>query len=157
MRPSGTPSKELPVIRISAFACAATFAVVGIAFAATPPPSFLVKLDPQHGSKIAGTATIVHGSTEPPVVDVTIVLDAVFIPENQYPAGVYAGTCGKLATAPLYRLNPVVGGRSKTEVQPTMKRPKRKPNWRFSVAVFDTTGAHTISCGTLPTMPNHEH
>ena len=135
------------MIRISLLACAATFAAVGIAFAASPPPSAQLQLKPEHGSKIAGTATIAHVSMEPPVVDVTIVLDGVFIPENQYPAGVYRGTCGKIGATPEYRLNPVVGGRSKTEVKPTaMKR------GMYSIAVFDTTGAHTISCGVLPVM-----
>src|SRR6202035_5799056 len=134
-------------MRISLLVCAATLAAVSVAFAATPPPSFLVKLDPQNGSKIAGTATIAHLSTEPPTVDVTIVLDGVFIPENQYPAGVYRGTCGKIGATPEYRLNPVVGGRSKTEVNPSMKRSKRKSNREYSVAVFNTAGTHTISCG----------
>lgn len=140
------------MIRLSALTLAATFAAVGIAFAATPPPSVAVKLDPQPGSKIAGTATIVHVSLKPPVVDVTIVLDGVFIPENQYPAGVYRGTCAKLGATPEYQLNPVVGGRSKTQVKPTAMKPGP-----YAVAVFNTTGAHTMSCGELPMVHHHEH
>ena len=98
-----------------------------------------------------------HAASEPPVVDVTIVLDGVFIPENQYPAGVYRGTCGKLGSTPEYRLNPVVGGQSKTEVKPTMKRAKRKSNWTYSIAVFNTAGTRAISCGVLPMMHDHPH
>ena len=144
-------------MRISALTLVATLAAAGTAFAATAPPSIKVTLDPQPGSKIAGTATIVHSATEPPVVDVTIVLDGVFIPENEYPAGVYRSTCAKLASTAEYRLNPVVGGRSKTEVKPAMKRSKRKSNWSYSIAVFNTAGTRAISCGALPMMRDHQH
>jgi hypothetical protein len=137
------------VLRISALSFAATLAVVGIAFAATPPPSVVVKLDPQNGSKIAGNATITHVAMEPPVVDVTIVLDGVFIPENEYPAGVYRGTCAKMGTTPEYRLKPVIGGRSNTRVKPTAMKPGP-----YLVAVFNTAGTHTMSCGALP-MVHH--
>jgi hypothetical protein len=139
------------VIRISALALAATLAAAGTAFAATPPPSVKITLDAQPGSKIAGTATITHVAMEPPVVDVAIVLDGVFIPENEYPAGVYRGTCGKLGTTPAYRLKPVIGGSSKTRVKPTTMKPGP-----YAIAVFNTAGTHTMSCGELPMM-HHPH
>jgi hypothetical protein len=132
------------VVRTAALAFAATLAAVGIAFAASPPPNVVVKLEPQPGSKIAGSATISHVSMDPPVVDVTIVLDGMFIPENMYPAGVYRATCATLGPTPEYRLTPVMGGRSETRVKPT----KMKPG-PYAVAVFNTAGTHAISCGAL--------
>jgi hypothetical protein len=140
---------QFPVVRISALAFAAALAVGGIAFAASAPPNVVVKLEPQPGSKIAGTATISHVSMDPPLVDVTIVLDGVFIPENLYPAGVYNATCANLGPTPEYRLTPVMGGRSKTRVKPTAMKPGP-----YVVAVFDTAGTHAISCGALP-MRHH--
>jgi hypothetical protein len=139
------------VLRISALSFAATLAAVGIAFAATPPPSVVVKLDPAPGSKIAGTATITHAAMEPPVVDVTIVLDGVFIPENEYPAGVYHSTCAKVTNTPEYRLKPVIGGKSTTRVKPSPMKPGP-----YVIAVFNTAGTHAISCGALPMM-HHPH
>ncbi len=108
-----------------------------------------VKLDPQHTSKIGGTATIVHGRNE---VRVTIVLDGVFIPENQYPAGVYTGACANLSATPAYKLNPVMSGRSVTLL--AMNRsPKHKPGaTTYVVAVFNTAATQTMSCGALPKM-----
>lgn len=122
----------------------------GASPAATASPAharFEVKLEPQHGSKIGGTATIVHASSPPAAVTVTIVLDGVFIPESRYPAGVYAGTCGKLAPEPAYRLEPVVSGSSTTRVQ--VKPPMSGP---YAIAVFRTDGSQTMSCGELPAM-----
>ena len=135
------------MIRISALAFAATLAVAGVAFAASPPPAIVVNLEPQPGSKLAGTATISHVSMDPPVIDVTIVLDGMFIPENLYPAGIYRATCATLGPTPEYRLTPVMGGRSKTSLKPTTIEPGP-----YVVAVFNTAGTHAISCGALPEM-----
>ncbi len=135
------------MVRISALALAAVLPLAGIAFAATPPPHVVVSLEPQSGSKIAGTATISHVSMHPPVVVVTIVLDGVFIPENSYPAGVYHATCANLGPAPEYRLTPLMGGRSKTQVTPKAMKPGP-----YVVAVLNTPGTHAISCGALPMM-----
>jgi hypothetical protein len=143
--------KEVPVIRISALALVASLAVAGTAFAATPPPSVKITLDPQPGSKIAGTATIAHVAMEPPVVEVTIVLDGVFIPENEYPAGVYHSTCAKVVNAPEYRLKPVIGGTSTTRVKPSPMKPGP-----YVIAVFNTAGTRAISCGALPAV-HHKH
>jgi hypothetical protein len=66
-------------------AFAATLAVAGIAFAASPPPKVVVQLEPQPGSKIAGTATISHVSMDPPVVDVTILLDGCSFQRTRTP------------------------------------------------------------------------
>ncbi len=139
------------MVRISALAFAAALAAAGIAFAASPPPNVVVKLEPQPGSKIAGTATIAHVALDPPVVDVTIVLDGVFIPENQYPAGVYHATCANPGPTPEYRLTPVMGGRSKTRLKPTTMKPGP-----YVIAVFNTAGTRAMSCGALPMM-HHEH
>jgi len=139
------------VIRSSALALVATLAVAGAAFAVTAPPSIQVTLDPQPGSKIAGKATITHLATEPPAVEVTIVLDGVFIPENEYPAGVYHSTCAKVTNAPEYRLKPVIGGRSTTRVSPSPMKPGP-----YVIAVFNTAGTHAMSCGALPVM-HHSH
>ncbi|MBV8369066.1 MAG: hypothetical protein JO036_09115 [Candidatus Eremiobacteraeota bacterium] len=119
--------------------------------AATPPPPVKVPLLPQHGSKMSGTATLAHRMVKPPVVDVAIVLDGVFIPENRYPAGVYTGTCAKLSAEPAYELKPVVGGRSDTVVK--VNPPKPGP---YVIAVLNTAGTQTISCGALPMM-RHAH
>ncbi len=113
-------------------------------------PRLEVKLQPQHGSQIGGTATIVHES--PPSVTVTIVLDGVFVPENRYPAGVYAGTCAKLGAKPAYRLRPVVSGRSTTRLQ---VKPPASP--AYAIAVFRTDGSQTMSCGQLPAMRHSSH
>jgi hypothetical protein len=113
-------------------------------------PRLEVKLQPQHGSQIAGTATIVHES--PPSVTVAIVLDGVFVPENRYPAGVYAGTCATLGATPVYRLQPVASGRSTTRLQ--VKAPKPGP---YAIAVFRTDGSQTMSCGELPAMRHSGH
>jgi len=134
------------VIRSSWLALALALAVAGAAVADTP--SVKVPLLPQNGSKIGGTATITHLSVKAPaVVDVRIVLDGVFIPENRYPAGVYAGTCSKMGAEPAYELNPVVGGRSDTRLH--VSAPKPGP---YVVAVFNTTETKTMSCGALPAM-----
>jgi len=139
------------MIRSFVFASGLALVLSTSALAASPAhPRFEVKLEPQNGSKIGGTATIVHESP-PPAVVVTIVLDGVFIPENQYPAGVYAGTCAKLAAEPAYRLEPVMGGRSTTRL--TVKRPMSGP---YAIAVFRTDGKRTMSCGELPMM-KHAH
>jgi len=140
------------VIRISALAFAAVFAGAGVALAASPPPAVVVKLDPQPGSKIPGKATITHVSMDPPVVEVKIVLDGVFIPENQYPAGVYHATCASPGPAPEYKLTPVMGGTSTTRVKPNAMLPGT-----YVIAVFDTKGTHPISCGALPMMHQHAH
>lgn len=137
----------VPVIRISALTFAVALVGGGIAFAASPPPAIVVKLEPQPGSKLAGTATIFHVSMDPPVVVVTIALDGMFIPENSYPAGVYRATCATLGPTPEYRLTPVMGGRSKTRLTPTTMKPGP-----YVVAVFNTAGTHAISCGALPMM-----
>lgn len=139
------------MIRTSALAFAATLALAGIAVAASPPPNVVVKLEPQAGSKIAGTATIAHLAADPPVVSVTIVLDGMFIPENEYPAGVYNSTCSNLGPRPEYRLNPVISGRSETRVKPTTMKPGP-----YVIAVFNTAGTHAMSCGALPMM-HHDH
>ena len=135
------------MIRISALTFAVALVGGGIAFAASPPPAIVVKLEPQPGSKLAGTATISHVSMDPPVVDVTITLDGMFIPENSYPAGVYRATCATLGPTPEYRLTPVMGGRSKTRLTPTTMKPGP-----YVVAVFNTAGTHATSCGALPMM-----
>ena len=135
------------MIRISALTFALALAAAGIAFAASPPPAIVVKLEPQPGSKLAGTATISHVSMDPPVVVVTIALDGMFIPENSYPAGVYHATCATLGPTPEYPLTPVMGGRSKTRLTPTTMKPGP-----YVVAVFNTAGTHAISCGALPMM-----
>jgi hypothetical protein len=118
---------------------------------ATAPPSVNVPLLPQHGSKISGTATLTHRSMSPPVIEVAVVLDGVFIPENRYPAGVYTGSCAKLSAEPAVELKPVVGGRSDTVVK--KQPPKPGP---YVIAVFNTAETRTISCGALPMM-HHEH
>ncbi len=123
--------------------------IVGSAAVADVPP-VKVPLLPQHGSRIGGTATFTHLSMKPAVVDVRIVLDGVFIPENQYPAGIYAGTCSKLDGDPAYKLSPVIGGRSDTRLQGVA--PKSGP---YVVAVFKTSGTQTMSCGALPAMKHH--
>ena len=140
------------MIRLSALALVAMLTTAGAALAGTPPPSVTFPLVAQPGSKIAGSATIVHTAMDPPVVDVTIVLDGVFIPENEYPAGVYHSTCAKLAAAPEYRLKPVIGGKSTTRVKPTMMKPGP-----YVIAVMNTAATHSISCGALPVMHHHDH
>jgi hypothetical protein len=137
-------------------ACAlAASAGLGASPASAASPAlahFELKLRPQHGSGIAGTATIVHAPSPPGNVTVTIVLDGVFVPENRYPAGVYGGTCAKLPASPAYRLAPVVGGRSTTRLR-GVKPPVSGP---YAIAVFRTDGSQTMSCGELPIM-KHSH
>ena len=140
------------MIRLCALAVAAMLVAAEAAVASTAPPSVTFPLAAQPGSKIAGSATIVHTAMDPPVVDVTIVLDGVFIPENEYPAGVYHSTCANLATTPEYRLKPVIGGRSTTRVKPTTMKPGP-----YVIAVMNTTATHAISCGALPVMHHHDH
>jgi len=132
---------------VRSFMLALPFALVigSVAVADVPPVN--VPLLPQSGSRIGGTATFTHVSMKPAVVDVRIVLDGVFIPENQYPAGIYAGTCSKMGADPAYKLNPVVGGSSDTRLRGVA--PKSGP---YVVAVFKTTGTQTMSCGALPAM-----
>lgn len=137
--------------RTAALAFAAMLALAGIASAASPPPKVVVKLEAQPGSKIAGTATIAHVAMDPPVVTVTIVLDGMFIPENQYPAGVYNASCSSLGSKPEYELTPVMSGRSETSVKPHAMKPGP-----YVIAVFNTAGTHAISCGALPMM-HHNH
>lgn len=120
-----------------------------LAVSASPPPSVTVDLHPLHGSKISGTATIVHG---PKQIDVSITLDGVFIPENSYPAGVYAGTCAKLGASPVYPLTPVIGGRSVTHLDASrMKHDPPQPG-PYAIAVFNTAGTQATWCGALPAM-----
>ncbi|MBV9409143.1 MAG: hypothetical protein JO164_09970 [Candidatus Eremiobacteraeota bacterium] len=114
-------------------------------------PQMTIPLAPQHDSKISGHAAFTHVSVHPLVVDVQLTLDGVFIPENSYPAGIYTGTCASMSAKPAFTLKPLVGGTSLTRV--TEANPPRGP---FAVAVFDTTGAHTIACGELPTR-SHDH
>ena len=137
--------------RSAALAFAAVLALAGIASASSPPPKVVVKLEPQPGSKIAGTATITHAATDPPVATVTIVLDGVFIPENHYPAGVYNASCANLGPKPEYELTPVTGGRSETRVKPHAMKPGP-----YVIAVFNTTGTRAMSCGALAMM-RHNH
>ena len=132
------------MIRISTLTLASMLAALGSATAATHPSSIEVKLDPQHGSKISGRATITHVSEHPLVADVVIVLDGVFIPENRYPAGIYVGTCARMSAEPVYRLKPVVGGRSKTRVAEGTP-----PPGPYVLAVFDTAAKQALWCGAL--------
>jgi len=134
--------------RASWLALPLALAVAGAAVADTP--SVKVPLLPQPPSRIGGTATITHLSKQPMVVDVRIVLDGVFIPENAYPAGIYAGTCSTMAAEPAYKLNPVMGGSSDTRLQ--VAAPKHGP---YVVAVFNTKGTQTTACGALPAMKHH--
>ncbi|MBV8750720.1 MAG: hypothetical protein JO103_13525 [Candidatus Eremiobacteraeota bacterium] len=114
-------------------------------------PQMTIPLAPQHDSKLGGHAAFTHVSMNPLVVDVQVTLDGVFVPENSYPAGIYTGTCASMSAKPAFTLKPLVGGTSLTRV--TEPNPPRGP---FAVAVFDTTGAHTIACGELPTR-SHDH
>jgi hypothetical protein len=132
-------------VRSFVFALPLALAVGSVAVA--DAPSVKVPLLPQHGSRIGGTAAITHLSVKPAVVDVLIVLDGVFIPENQYPAGIYVGTCSKMGTDPAYKLNPVVGGGSDTRLRGVAPK-----SGSYVVAVFNTMGTQTMSCGALPRM-----
>jgi hypothetical protein len=123
------------------------FALIVGGAAVADVPLVKVALLPQHGSRIGGTAAITHLSVKPAVVDVRIVLDGVFIPENEYPAGIYAGTCSKMGADPAYQLNPVVGGSSDTRLRGVAPK-----SGSYVVAVFNTMGTQTMSCGALPRM-----
>jgi hypothetical protein len=131
------------------FAVPLAAALAGAAVAG--PAAVKIPLLPQHGSKIGGTATLAHQSMKPLVVDVSIVLDGVFIPEASYPAGLYIGTCAKMSAAPAYELKPVVGGRSETRLRTSA--PKPGP---YVIAVLKKDGGETMSCGALPEM-KHKH
>jgi hypothetical protein len=133
------------MIRSICVALALACAAGGVALAAEPA-TIPIALEPQNGSKIGGTASIVHG-VSPHNVVVTITLDGVFIPENRYPAGVYRGTCAALSAEPAYVLTPVMGGRSKTNL-----RVKPPLPGSYALAVFNTSGKKTMSCGMLPPM-----
>jgi hypothetical protein len=147
-----TDLRRSAVIRIAAPAIAAMLALAGIASAAASPSAkIVVKLEAQPGSKISGTATITHVEAAPPVATVTIVLDGVFIPENQYPARVYNTACSNLGSKPEYDLTPVMSGRSETRLRPYATKPGP-----YVIAVFNTAGTHAISCGALPAM-QHSH
>jgi hypothetical protein len=131
------------------FAFALALALAGGAIAGPAPVK--IPLQPQHGSKIGGTATLTHRSMKPLVVDVSIVLDGVFIPEASYPAGLYTGTCAKMSAAPAYELNAVVGGRSETRLRTSA--PKPGP---YVIAVLKKDGGETMTCGALPEMKHKD-
>ena len=127
-----------------ALVVAAMLGAAGVAVAAAPSQSIEVKLRPQHGSKIGGTATIVHLANKN---DVSIVLHGVFVPENRYPAGIYNGTCGNLSAAPDYELTPVMGGLSTTHLKLNRSKRGRPLYPSYAVAVFNLAGTQTMSCG----------
>ena len=139
----------MPVRRSIWFAVPLAVALAGGAFAATA--AVKIPLLPQHGTKFGGTATLTHRSMKPVVVDVSIVLDGVFIPEASYPAGLYTGTCSKMSAEPAYELKPVVGGRSETRLRTSA--PKPGP---YVIAVLKKEGGETMVCGALPEM-KHKH
>jgi hypothetical protein len=132
------------MIRTLTLTLASMLVAAGIATAGPHPASMAVRLDPQHGSKISGKATITHVSEHPLVADVVIVLDGAFIPENQYPAGIYVGSCARMSADPVYRLKPVIGGRSKTRVAEGTP-----PPGPYVLAVFDTAAKQVLWCGAL--------
>ena len=118
----------------------------GAAVAEQSGSGVTVMLEPQHGSKIGGEATIVHG-VSPKTAIVTITLDGVFNPETQYPAGIYRGACAAITPRlkPLYELTAVQGGRSTT----TLKARTPIPG-TYVIAVWDPKMAKTMSCGGGP-------
>lgn len=124
---------------------------VVFAGAAAAGPVVKIPLLAQHGSKIGGSATLAHVSMKPLVVDVSIVLDGVFIPEAEYPAGLYTGTCAKMSAEPAYPLKPVMGGRSETRLRASA--PKPGP---YVIAVLKKEGGETMACGALPEMKHKD-
>jgi hypothetical protein len=118
----------------------------GAAIAKQSASGVTIPLEPQHGSKIGGKATIVHGIS-PNTAIVTITLDGVFIPETQYPAGIYRGACAMITPRlkPMYELTPVQGGRSTTNLKARTPIPGK-----YAIAVWDPKMTKTMSCGGGP-------
>ena len=118
----------------------------GAAIAKQSSSGVTILLEPQHGSKIGGKGTIVHGIS-PNTAIATITLDGVFIPETQYPAGIYRGACAMITPSlkPMYELTPVQGGRSTTNLK------ARTPiSGKYAIAVWDPKMTKTMSCGGGP-------
>ncbi len=113
----------------------------------------VVHLYRRSGSTIDGQAVftpLMHsGST--PSLRVTITLDGVFIPEDRYPAGIYVGSCrDTVSGAPVYRLNPVQGGKSVTTIQGAAMLTLENP--MHSIVVTDhrpTFIGRVVSCGAI--------
>jgi len=118
----------------------------GAAIAKQSATGGTIPLQPQHESKIGGKATIAHGIS-PNTATVTITLDGVFIPETEYPAGIYRGACATITPRlkPLYELTPVQGGRSTTNLK------ARTPiAGEYAIAVWNPKMTKTMSCGGGP-------
>lgn len=71
----------------------------------------------RNNSKVRGHVTLTHaeGPAGEPAVSVSIFLDNIFIPEIEYPAGIYNAPCSDRLTKPaMFKLNAVKEGRSTT-------------------------------------------
>ena len=82
------------------------------ALAQAAPPAVTVPLVPENGFKLPGTATLVATAGTSPGTSVTVLINGFFIPEDSYPAGIYAGTCRAFAAGTRVALVPLSSGKS---------------------------------------------
>jgi hypothetical protein len=120
----------------------------GPALAQQPPLTLTIEMAPENGFKIPGRTTLTNTGGTTPGMQVTIVLNGFFIPENSYPAAIYAGTCAKHTPRAAFTLTPMSTGKSQTLVPGTSI--EKLLAFPHVVAVASASNAQTtISCGTI--------
>jgi hypothetical protein len=119
------------------------------ALAQSPTPAAVaLSLAPENGFKLPGTVTWAATSATPAGLLVTVIIAGVFIPEDSYPAAIYAGSCEKFVPATRVALKPLLSGKSVTALDgPPLKSLLATPH------VVAVASAHhpetTISCGAI--------
>lgn len=136
------------LVFVSLFACVALVLGAGSGFAQQPPRTLTIAMVPENGFKIPGRTTLSDTTGTSPGLQVTIVLTGFFIPENSYPAGIFAGTCAKLAPRAAFSLTPLSSGKSATLVSGTSI--EKLVQFPHAIAVRSARSpATTISCGVI--------
>jgi hypothetical protein len=108
-------------------------------------------LHSRNGSKTSGEVTLAKaiGPGGRPAVSVTIRLSGVFIPEAEFPAGVYAGGCrDELSGAPEWKLNPVKNGESTTVLYGRSVSSLELGGYSIAVSA-ETHPSKTLACASL--------
>lgn len=112
------------------------------------PPALGAHMEHYNGSPMDGEATLVRTDWAKHLVRVEIKLDGAYIPENQYPAGIYRSTCADTITAKAaYPLSAVATGQSTSVVT----LPLRLLQYgSYAIVVFSPTHPERVlSCGVI--------
>jgi hypothetical protein len=137
--------------RFTSIALTAVIVVMLTAASLSASVSHTFPLHSRNGSKMSGEVTLATaiGPGGRPAVSVTIRLSGVFIPEAEFPAGVYAGSCRDvLSEAPEWKLNSVKNGESTTVLYGQSVSSLELAGYSIVVSA-ETHPSNTLACASL--------